>query len=227
MIDQGYLDDVADGSFGPKTKAAVKDFRVKNGLSEEETADEEMLKLLFGDEYDDGNVLAEGETIKADESFILFYQDEQEEDTEEAANDLAMNVTYMAEFKLAGDEDAEYVLHTIPTDETSISILVEDEIAYVEYKSGDEENLISTLENEKAAAQPVAQSYNNYNDYSDYSDYYDYYDYSDYDDYDAGGYYDYYDDYDPGYDYSEPVENAAQDGDGCIDTGEDGAMVNP
>ena len=215
LIDQGYLDDVADGSFGPMTKAAVKEFRKANGLSEEETADNEMLKLLYGD-YDDGNFLAEGEVIKADEEVVLFFNDKTTETDEEGAaeeNKVVANPSYIAMFKVAEDEsDTYYILHTLPVEETVISIMLEEDVPYIEYKTEGSEDVISTLEAEKIIVHPpVEESYDDYYYYDDgyYDDYY-------YDD----GYYDY--GYDAASDNSwEYVEeNAAQGVDGCIDPNE-------
>ena len=49
LIEQEYLDDTADGLYGPKTSAAVIAFREANGLSGEDLADKEMLTLLYGE----------------------------------------------------------------------------------------------------------------------------------------------------------------------------------
>ncbi len=49
LIDLGYLNDTADGSYGPKTEAAVRDFCSQNGLPIDGTATPEMQALLFSD----------------------------------------------------------------------------------------------------------------------------------------------------------------------------------
>ena len=49
LIDLGYLNDTADGSYGPKTEAAVRDFCSQNGLPIDGTASPEMQALLFSD----------------------------------------------------------------------------------------------------------------------------------------------------------------------------------
>ncbi len=47
LIDLGYLYDTADGSFGPRTASAVKDFNEANGLYGGSTADSETQRLAF------------------------------------------------------------------------------------------------------------------------------------------------------------------------------------
>ncbi|MBR3400743.1 MAG: peptidoglycan-binding protein [Parasporobacterium sp.] len=47
LIELGYLYDVADGNFGPRTAAAVKDFNEANGLDGGTVADYTMQNLLF------------------------------------------------------------------------------------------------------------------------------------------------------------------------------------
>ena len=155
LIEQGILDDVADGQYGPKTEAAVKEFCEKNGLSAEDASNEELLEKLYAD-YDDGNILKDDEVFKADETVIVFYQD-QEDDADEAdgADEFLLNEEYIVTFRLADDEETEYILHTIPIEETSIRILIEEDIPYVEYKAAGSENIVSTLETERAIRTPA------------------------------------------------------------------------
>ncbi len=47
LIARGYLDDVADGAYGPKTQEAVKKVQRDNGLDPTGTADEQTLAILF------------------------------------------------------------------------------------------------------------------------------------------------------------------------------------
>ena len=159
LIEQGILDDVADGQFGPKTEAAVKEFCEKNGLSAEDVTNEELLAQLYVD-YNGGNILKDDETFKADETAIVYYQDpEDDADADEAdgADEFLLNEEYIVTFRLAEDEETEYILHTIPIEETSIRILIEEDIPYVEYKAAGSENVISTLETEKAIRTPAHQ----------------------------------------------------------------------
>ncbi len=48
LIDLGFLNDVADGSYGPKTAAAVSAFQAANGLNPTGIADTQTQQLLFG-----------------------------------------------------------------------------------------------------------------------------------------------------------------------------------
>ena len=49
LIELGYLDDKADGSFGPNTAEAVKEFNEANGLTGGQTADAATQELIFSD----------------------------------------------------------------------------------------------------------------------------------------------------------------------------------
>ena len=230
LIEKKVLDDVADGSIGPKTKAAILQFRQENGLSAEEVIDDAMLALLLAD-YADGNLLKEDEVIKPEETFTVNYQAEEQEAVE---NQRATNPAFLVKFILDG-EDTEYVLHYIPLDGSESSILIEDGIAYVEYAPADNSGTVSTLEAEKALIQTAPQPQESYYAAPDYSyedtqdyGYYEDYSYSDYQDYSDDYYYaDDYSGYDAGYteDYSDVQEYAPQGADGCIDT--DQAMYNP
>ena len=51
LIELGYLDDDADGIFGPNTEAAVRAARVAAGLAESGVADDEMQFLLFREDF--------------------------------------------------------------------------------------------------------------------------------------------------------------------------------
>lgn len=208
LIEQKFLDDVADGSYGPKTQAAVIAFREAKGLSAEDLADTEMLTLLYG-EYDDGNLLKDKEVIKNEETVILSWESEDADDEDAAADQFVLNPDFRGLLKLA-DEETEYVLHTIPTEPVlSAEIMIEEDIAYLVYQTEGSEAPISTLEQEKAAIELENQTYYS-DDYYYADDYYadDYYDYSE----------DYY--YDDSYYYEEP-----QGVDGCIDI--DDALLNP
>lgn len=225
LIEQGYLDDIADGLVGPKTNAAITEFREKNGLSAEAIMDDEMLTLLFGT---DGNLLAENEVIKPDENVIVFYQEEEktsETDVRNAGSEFLMNAEYYVVFRLTEEEkDTEYILHTIPVNETRITILLEDGVAYVEYKETGSDKVNSTLEAEKAILQQdsVSQTTSSYSaqeySYYDNSDYDDYY-YDDYiyDDYTYDDYtYNDYEDYAQADDFGDAAVDDTQTADGCL-----------
>lgn len=47
LITSGYLDGMADGDFGPKTKKAVKAFQTANGIHVDGIAGKEVLSVLF------------------------------------------------------------------------------------------------------------------------------------------------------------------------------------
>jgi len=225
LIEQGVLDDVADGLLGPKTKAAILEFREKNNLPAVEELDDEMMALLVKD-YDDGNLLEE--VIKDGDTFQVTYKPEEKEDQEDA-------VTFIAVIRFDGEDEQEVVLHELSTDMNEMTIGLSDEIGYVEYTDA-EGTSVSTLETEEALlAPPVSNdNYGGYDDYSYDAGYSDY-GYSDYG-YDDYGYSDYGTDagyVEPSYTepvytepvYTEPVqENAAQGADGCIG---EGALVNP
>ena len=200
LIEQGYLDDIVDGSYGPKTKAAVKDFREKNGLSAEDTVDEEMLTLLLG-EYDDGNILDKEDVIMADETVVIYFLEEPDSDKEqdpepEEADRFQSYTNYIAEVKFADDE-TEYTLHSLALEGETMQILLAEDVLYIEYQAGDTGSTVSTYETENAILHPYVPVYD------------DYY----YDDYDDYGYY-YYEE--PEYNYEQPAENEAQGADGCI-----------
>lgn len=193
LIAQKFLDDVADGSFGPKTQAAVVQFREKNELSSEAILDDELMALLMTD-YDNGNLLEDEKTAKQGEAFEVSYEIPEMAET---------NAKYIAVIRFAGDDEEEFVLHEFPVDVKELTIRMEEEIPYIEYTANDG-TAVSTLDAEKALLAPAPVA----NDYSDvyYDDYYD-----DYSDYTA----------DYGYEevYVEPVtELAPQGADGCIDT---------
>ena len=212
LIEQGYLDDVADGSYGPKTQAAVKAFREANQLSADGGIDNEMLTLLYGT-YDDGNQLEDGAEWKPDEQAVLYIlqPDEQAEETEaiEAADDYLSLLTilegagiesdYIVTFK--SQDDQEYTLHVFPSNSMEMaSIYVDGDIAYLEYTYSGLDEMISTRDAEQAVydAEHPAYSYSDYDyGYSDYG-----YDYS----------------YDYGYAYSYEPETP-QGSDGCITDG--------
>lgn len=148
LIDQGILKDIADGIVGPKTKAAILEFREKNGLSAEPKIDQELLDLL---KISDGNVLGEKEVFKAEEEAVVYY----EEPTDEVLPDQEIAVV----FRLEDDDVTEYMLHTLPKEETSIRILLDRTIPYVEYAAPDSGLLVSTLDSEVSYRQPTPQDF--------------------------------------------------------------------
>lgn len=151
LIELGFLNDFADGEMGPNTEAAILEFREKNNLPAEPLMDEELLKLLFGP-VDDGNILGEDEVIKDGENVIVYCKlpanNEEEGETETGEAD-PENAEYAALFHLDGDEKTEYILHSIPVDDTRIKLFVDKSIAYVEFKAGGNGDKVSTLEAEK------------------------------------------------------------------------------
>lgn len=194
LIAQKFLDDVADGSFGPKTQAAVTKFREENGLSAEAVLDDEVMALLVKD-YDNGNLLEDEKVIKPEEAFEISY---------EIPETAEPDAKYIAVIRFAGEDEEKLVLHELPVDVKELTIRTEEEIPYIEYTANDG-TAVSTLEAEKALLAPAPVV-------NDYSDTY-------YDDYSDDYYYDYSADY--GYQdvYVEPVtELAPQGADGCIDT---------
>ena len=50
LIELGYLDNGADGDFGPKTTAAVKAFQEAAGLTADGVATPEVLDALYADD---------------------------------------------------------------------------------------------------------------------------------------------------------------------------------
>jgi len=68
LIDQDFLDDAADGLFGPLTKAAVQEFRSANGMNPDGNTDDDMLALLY---FDENNLLKDEDPVKADETVLL------------------------------------------------------------------------------------------------------------------------------------------------------------
>ncbi|MBR3402405.1 MAG: peptidoglycan-binding protein [Parasporobacterium sp.] len=202
LIEQKFLDDVADGSYGPKTQEAVIAFRKAKGLSEEDLADTEMLTLLYGD-YDDGNLLEESKTWKDGETAKFTWE---AEETEVSDDQFVTIPDFRGTVKFKDDE-VEYSLHLIPLDNAEkIELHVEEDLLYFTYQTPGSEERISTLEAEKAV-------YEQEHSTDSYDTYYD-------DDY----YYDYSEDY--SYDYSyEDTYYEPQGVDGCIDI--DDAMFNP
>ena len=217
LIDQKYLDDVADGSYGPNTQAAVADFRIANDLSEDGGIDDEMMALLLGDDYQ-GNLLKDGNVIAADETVSLYVEiddenaDDSEEESEDAAElrkalgDYSLSTEFIVTVKFV-DDDAEYTIRAFNVDGTeAVALYLKDDILYVEYTGNGEES-VNTYDFEKymnGYYYPAETDDSNYSDYSSYDDYS----------------YDYADDY--SYDYSEDYSDdtgAAQGADGCIEDG--------
>ena len=151
LIEQGYLDDVVDGNIGPKTQAAMILFRAEHGLSEEAVMDEDMLDLLNA-----GNILGSEDVIEPGVTAVVFFEDSGGE-TQDQGNVFMVYKEYIATFRLAGD-DTEYILHTLPVDETTITIRMENGIPYVEYRVPGTDQVISTLENEKTFYRSIAES---------------------------------------------------------------------
>jgi len=216
LIEQGYLDDIADGSFGPNTRAAVEAFRLANGLEAEGGADKEMLTLLYG-EYDDGNLLPDKEIIKDGEKVIVISKTDHKAvrpsiDVPDEPDDRFMSIPeYHAVIRFAGDE-TEYTLNVLPVNETEISLKKDADFAYIEYTDSVTHTPVSTFEAEKAVydaehVDPAPQAAENCDD--------GYYDDGYYDD----GYDDDYDDsyYDDGWTDDTTEDVTAQDG--CIEDG--------
>ena len=215
LIEQKYLDDVADGSYGPKTTAAVAAFREAKGLPADGGADEEMLTLLYGT-YDDGNLLNENDIFAAGETRAVFFAPENKEEKKQEEPGDALSVLlssydvqpeYLVTFRLAKEQDA-YVLHVFPAEKIlTASLKTADGTAWLEYTAQGAEDSISTKDAEQAVYNqehpaPISSStgYDAYSwEYSDYDDYYT-----------DAGWYDLEDDY---YDYSQ---DAAQGADGCL-----------
>ena len=230
LIGLEFLDDVADGSFGPKSQAALELFLEENNLSGKTIEDEEVLEALFG-EYDDGNLLEEGKPLKNDEStdFIILpeakaeaaeAEDAAAEEAADAAEDAA--VEFRALVRLAGDEDKEYTIHVLPAEDAELSIMIStDDVIYIEYTTKDSKEPVSTLDEEMTFhdADQARAEYSNFATYGDDGGYGDYGDYS----YSAPA---------ADYSYSAPAApayedtswiNAAQGADDCADLGAMGA----
>lgn len=222
LIEQGYLDDVADGSIGPKTTAAIEAFRKANGLEAGSDIDDEFMSALIKD-YDDGNMLEKDDVFEKDSARVFYYKAEETEKTAAEGDDseMIMNPAYIIVIHVVNSDDPdaydEYVLHNIPVDDADeVVINFADNTVYISYVSKATGEEISTLEVEKAIVEQNQTADVTYND-----SYYDdgYYDDGYYDD----GYYDdgYYDDtsyYDVSYDDTS-YDDSAQGADGCIEDG--------
>lgn len=222
LIEQGYLDDVADGSIGPKTTAAIEAFRKANGLEAGSDIDDEFMSALIKD-YDDGNMLEKDDVFEKDSARVFYYKAEETEKTAAEGDDseMIMNPAYIIVIHVVNSDDHdaydEYVLHNIPVDDADeVVINFADNTVYISYISKATGEEISTLEVEKAIVEQNQTADVTYND-----SYYDdgYYDDGYYDD----GYYDdgYYDDtsyYDVSYDDTS-YDDSAQGADGCIEDG--------
>lgn len=64
LIEQGFLDDTADGMFGSRTEAAIKAYQNSVGLGESGIADEETQKKLFPEESPPADVQEEPATVE-------------------------------------------------------------------------------------------------------------------------------------------------------------------
>ena len=214
LIDGGYLNDVADGSAGPKTQAAISAYREANGLSADGGADEEMLEMLLGQGYD-GNLLKGGDIFVNGGTRFLYIAPETgetgtetaaegevpvEDPLEEALKEFSMTPEYVISFR-EKDQDQIFKLYVFPASSMETAQLkLEEDTPYVLYTAAGDPELISTLDAEKAAetivktqAASLQSTYEDYGSY-DYDDSYDYdsYDYDDYDySYDAGDDWDY------------------------------------
>lgn len=222
LIEQGYLDDTADGSIGPKTTAAIEAFRKANGLDEGNDIDDEFMSALIKD-YDDGNMLEKGDIFEKDSARVFYYKAEETEKTVAEGDDseMIMNPAYIIVIHVVNSDDPdtydEYVLHNIPVDDADeVVINFADDTVFISYVSKATGEEISTLDAEKAIVEQNQTADVTYND-----SYYDdgYYDDGYYDD----GYYDdgYYDDtsyYDVSYDDTS-YDDSAQGADGCIEDG--------
>ena len=166
LIQQGFLDGEADGSYGPMTQAAVEAFRAANNLPAGTETDDEMLMLLFAD-YDDGNFLEDGEQIAPKEKVIISYPAAEKDDKDNAegtetvsveTDDIYPETDYLMIVRfLITDEDNdvyedEYLVHFIPSDTAPVISLdfSEDEFAYIEYTDPVSKKTVSTYDIEKA-----------------------------------------------------------------------------
>ena len=205
LIEQGFLDDVADGSYGPKTQAAVDALREEKGLEGEGKADEAVYQILI-ENYSDGNVL-EG-SLQEGDSAVLSLPEAEEKETENTdtdkpedtltpvLQDFDLSVVYLVIFRTADEQ--EYVVHAIPEAVSSAALKLEGNTAYLEYADEAGET-ISTYDAEQAVydmENPVPV----------------------YDDYAVTDY------YDAGYYYDDPYAGTGNAGDGCIG---EGALFNP
>ena len=232
LIEQGYLDDTADGSIGPKTTAAIEAFRKANDLDAGSDIDDEFMSALIKD-YDDGNMLEKDDVFEKDSARLFYYKAEEAEETAAADDDseMIMNPAYIIVIHVVNGDNPdtydEYVIHNIPIDDTDeVVINFADDVVYISYVSKTTGEEISTLEAEKAIIEQNQTADVTYDD-SYYDDgYYDdgYYDDGYYDDgYYDDGYYDdgYYDDTsydDVSYDDTS-YDDSAQGADGCIEDG--------
>ena len=198
LIEQGFLNDVADGSAGPKTQAAIASFREANGMSADGGADEEMLEKLLGPGYD-GNLLAKDDLFKAGEKRILYIAVEKEDEKEVVeVSGTDIEVDYVLTFN-GIEKEPVYTLYVFPAKAMErASICIEDGMGYVIYTAAGSDTAVSTLDDEKAVIEAYKASTVQDTGYYDYG-----YDYS----YNAG--YDYSYDYgnNAGYDYgyTEPA----------------------
>ena len=187
LIAEGYLDDVADGSAGPKTQEAIAAYRKANGMSEDGGADEEMLEKLLGAGYD-GNLLDKEDVFAAGETRILYVP---KEDPAEAEPEEEQAPEYVISFR-EKDQEKEYHMYAFPVEDlVTAELNLDGDIAYVMYTSGEGADPVSTLDaekemNEKLHPAPAAPANNSAGGYEDYG-------------YDMG--------YDTGYDagYAEPA----------------------
>lgn len=182
LIEQKFLDDVADGSFGPKSEAALELFLEENNLSGKTKEDEEVLDALFGD-YSDGNELEADALLKKDESMefavVPVVVEADEKADAEAAEE--KEVEFYLTFALAGDEETEYTLHVLPTEAADVDLLISDDgYAYIEYKIEGSEEVVSTMEqeNDLFVESQARTDYSNFATYGDDGGYGDYGDYS-------------------------------------------------
>ncbi len=223
LIEQGYLDDVADGSIGPKTTAAIEAFRKANGLDAGSDIDNEFMSALIKD-YDDGNMLEKDDVFEKDSVRVFYYKADETEETaaEDDDSKMIMNPAYIIVIHVVNSDDPdaydEYVLHNIPVDDADeVVINFADNTAYISYVSKATGEEISTLEAEKAIVEQNQAVDATYDD-----SYYDdgYYDDGYYDDgyYDDGYYYDDTSYYDDSYDDTS-YDDSAQGADGCIEDG--------
>jgi len=161
LIKEGFLDDVADGSAGPKTQEAISAYRVSKGLSADGGADEELLVMLLGEGYD-GNLLTKDDLFAAGETRTLYIPSAKEEkaQTEDAAKDpvaqclkeFSLEPQFVVTFREKGQEKL-YELYVFPADTMKTTQLnLDGDIAYISYTAGDVQEPVSTLDAEKAVA---------------------------------------------------------------------------
>ena len=205
LIVQEFLDGVADGSFGPQSQAALKEFCKANNIEETAELSEELIKMVLGEEAKGGNMLKDGQAIKPDQVVKVFFAADAE-DTESEETGKLLIPEYHVVVKYADDDDF-YELNVLPEGNAQIQLFDEGGMLYIIYQLEDSDEEISTYDAESTIWNAAhGTSFSDYADYGDFGGGYDYYSVPAYDTYtyDAGAA------YDAGY---------TGGGDGCIEDG--------